>query len=139
MSPVVAGFVQRYFGWHMAFLCGAISLFIGLFVCIFFRKAAQEVDVSLAKRKVAFKNWIKLTFGLIASAVVFALLIYKPEIFHIFFIISIFAADEAKNCNIDSDWLFAGFICPEAGHNKTQDHRNVEPFTGFHRRGHDPV
>jgi hypothetical protein len=34
----------------------------------------------------------------------------------------IFAADEAKNCDIDSDWLFAGFICPDAGYNKTQDH-----------------
>lgn len=89
VSPIVAGFVQRYFGWHVAFFCGAISLFLGLLFCIFFKKSAQEVDVDLAKRKVSIKKWFKLAFGVVASIVIAAILVYKPEIFRVFFAITL--------------------------------------------------
>ena len=85
LAPVVAGFVQRYFGWHVAFFCGGVSLFLGIFVCLFFRKnAVKEIDVELSKRAVSLKNWFILGIGLIASGALAVLLIYKPEIFHTF-------------------------------------------------------
>lgn len=90
LAPVVAGFVSRYFGWHMAFFCAAVSLFLGLFVCLFFKRdAVKELDVKLSAISVPIKKWIILAIGIIASAALFATLIYVPKIFHIFFIISL--------------------------------------------------
>lgn len=106
VAPLVAGFVQRYFGWHIAFFCGAISLFIGLLVGLFFKKdAVKELDVELSKRNVSIKKWLGLVLGIIASFSIAILLIYQPEIFHIFFIAALvllaiyFGYEIAKSTN----------------------------------------
>jgi hypothetical protein len=43
-------------------------------------------------------------------------------------IIPIFAADEAKYCDINDHRIFIIVICPETGHNKTENPEAMESF-----------
>ncbi len=88
ISAIVASFVQRYFGWNMAFLTGGLLLYIGLFLYYFFRKTAHGVDTNAGSRPLSFKKILLIVIGIIASVLLFSLLVLHVELSNIFFAIS---------------------------------------------------
>ena len=59
------GFLQIYFGWHVAFLIAASALYIGLFFYFIFRKYAKPLDSDAGKSKISLRVWIYLILGTI--------------------------------------------------------------------------
>jgi len=58
VSAVLTGIAERYFGWHMAFLVGGVSVFIGLLIYFFLRNSVTKLDSPIGKIKLSPKIWI---------------------------------------------------------------------------------
>jgi POT family proton-dependent oligopeptide transporter len=85
ISAVMAGYSQRYFGWHMVFLCSSIGLGLSLLSYFLLRHRAKLFDNKLSKISLPSKTWLKIVMGIIVGFIIFVSLIYRPIIAHIFF------------------------------------------------------
>lgn len=90
ISMVLAGFLQQAYGWHIIFICAAISLYLGSLSYFFMRKRAEENDVAVGKTKLPLKTWSKLALGTFAVLIIGAFLLYKPLIGQLVFYIITF-------------------------------------------------
>jgi proton-dependent oligopeptide transporter, POT family len=80
ISSLLTGIVQRYYGWHMAFLMGGIAVLIGLIFYFIFRKTAQEPDSDVGKKKLPIKKWLYVILGLVVAGTISAFLMAKTNL-----------------------------------------------------------
>lgn len=58
VSAILTGIAERYFGWHVAFLVGGVSIFVGLIIYFFLRNSVAKLDSPIGKIKLSFKIWL---------------------------------------------------------------------------------
>ncbi len=87
-APILAGFLQRYFGWHYAFLTGAIALYIGIATFFLLHHRAAKVDAKPGYEKLPFKTWALVFVSIIGSVIACTLLVRMPTVAQIFFVIT---------------------------------------------------
>jgi POT family proton-dependent oligopeptide transporter len=80
ISAILAGFLQRYFGWHIIFLIAGIGTYLGLIVYYVFRHRAQSVDVIAGNNKLTLLKIAVIFFGLLIGITAIAALMYAPLI-----------------------------------------------------------
>jgi proton-dependent oligopeptide transporter, POT family len=90
-SPIAAGFLQKYFGWDIAFLVGGIGIYIGLFFYFLLRKSAVGLDTKAGENHFAIYKALAFIIGLIISAVLCVFLLQHTMLANIFFGVATFA------------------------------------------------
>lgn len=85
LSPVITGYLQRFFGWHIAFLFGGIVIFLGIIAYFILQHRAAEVDSHVGKQKLPLKIWLYFIGGIIVATVLCVLLLNFAAISNIFF------------------------------------------------------
>ncbi len=88
IAGIVASFVQKYYGWNMAFLTGGLLLYLGLFFYFLLRKTAVDVDTKAGSRPIPYKIIAALFIGIVISIFVFMFLLKHTNIANLFFIVS---------------------------------------------------
>lgn len=66
-SPIVMGYLQRYYGWHTAFLYGAVVLGASLIAMFLLRHRADDIDVEASKKKISVKQILVIAGSLIGA------------------------------------------------------------------------
>jgi POT family proton-dependent oligopeptide transporter len=66
-GSLVIGFIQRYYGWHAAFIFGGIVIAASLLSYFLLRKSAQEVDSSVGQKSLPIKSWLSMGVGVIVA------------------------------------------------------------------------
>jgi POT family proton-dependent oligopeptide transporter len=87
-APIIAGFAQRYFGWHIAFLIGGLVLYLGLLGYFVLRRSAESSDSAIGRKTLSPKIWSSVIFGIIVSSVCFIFLLIHPVTADVFFAIT---------------------------------------------------
>jgi POT family proton-dependent oligopeptide transporter len=90
-SPLVAGIMQKYYGWHAAFLTAGLVIYIGLLFYCFMRNTANDVDSAPGQEKLLAKTRLKIISVIMVGLAACSFLMYHPIMADIFFtIITIF-------------------------------------------------
>jgi len=87
-SPIMVGYVQRYYGWHMAYFLGSLVLYAGLFVYFIFRKTAKDDDVKISYRRLPIKNILIVIAGTVIVGIITYILLNFTTAADIFFAIA---------------------------------------------------
>lgn len=77
-SAILAGFMQKYLGWHVIFLIAGIGTYLGLVAYYFFRHRAEGTDVAAGTKKLSWWKMIVIGAGLIAGVILITFLLYDP-------------------------------------------------------------
>lgn len=85
ISAFVAGFAQRYLGWHIVFFFAALGLATSLLGYFLLRHRARSCEIEIGKRSLPIKTWLKIITLIIAIIVICVFLLFRPIIAHIFF------------------------------------------------------
>ena len=80
ISSLLIGVVQRYFGWHAAFLMGGCGILLGLLFYFGLRHSARQHDSQVGLKKLPAEKVYYAGMGLIASFGLFAYFINHPHI-----------------------------------------------------------
>lgn len=86
-SPIVMGYLQRYYGWHTSFLYGAVVLCAGIIAMFLLKHRADGLDVVVGKRKISRKRMLNIFIYLIASCAFIMLLLNYNFLANICFIV----------------------------------------------------
>lgn len=87
-SSILAGIMQRYFGWSVAFLVSGIALYLGLACFFVLRWTARNVDAAPGYKKIPMKTWAYTALGL-AIGVVFCVFLVSHVVFaDVFFVLA---------------------------------------------------
>lgn len=86
LSSIVAGIVQKYFGWNIAFLVGSIGIYLGLVFYFFLRHSAEGLDSAVGKAKLSLVRWIAFVVGSIISVAISVFLVARVGFADMFFI-----------------------------------------------------
>ncbi|MCL5260390.1 MAG: oligopeptide:H+ symporter [Gammaproteobacteria bacterium] len=57
VSSIVCGIMERYFGWHVAFLFGGVGIFMGLVAYYFTRHTVANLDSPVGENKLPATTW----------------------------------------------------------------------------------
>ena len=85
ISAFIAGFSQRYFGWHVVFIFSSIGLAVSLLGYFLLRHRAKPCEIEIGKRSLSAKTWIKIIAGVILGIIICVFLLFRPVIAQIFF------------------------------------------------------
>ena len=85
LASVANGVLQKYFGWHVAFLAGGLILYAGLIAYFFLRKTAIHLDTRAGAYKLHAKKIILGICGVILCGAFFIFLIIHTNIANTFF------------------------------------------------------
>lgn len=85
VSAILAGFLQKYLGWHIIFLVASLGTYLGLVFYSIFRLRAKSVDVEAGQNKVPLKKLLLVVTGIIVSVIVITFLVYRPTIARVVF------------------------------------------------------
>ena len=88
VAGIVASFVQKYYGWNIAFLTGGLLLYLGLVFYYILRRSAEDVDTKAGSKPLPYKTIFLLLLGIMVSICIFVLLLFHTEMADIFFIAS---------------------------------------------------
>lgn len=91
ISSFVAGFIQKYYGWHIAFLVAGIVIYISLLFYYLLRYSAHDIDSKAGKEKLLTKTRLAVLSIIIIGIGLCALLIYYPIMADTFFAITTIA------------------------------------------------
>lgn len=86
LSSIVAGIIQKYFGWSAAFLMGGCGIYLGLLFYFLLRASAKEPDSVVGKAPLSFKKWIVFVFGSLISVALSIFLVARVNFADLFFI-----------------------------------------------------
>lgn len=86
LSSIVAGVVQKYFGWSVAFLVGGSGIYLGLLFYFILRHSAKDPDSAVGKAKLSFKKWAGFVFGALVSVAISIFLVARVGFADMFFI-----------------------------------------------------
>jgi len=84
-SPIVAGFIQLYFGWHLAFLVAGIALYVALILYYILKGSAKKLDAKAGYQKISNKTFWLTILGIVVALVFFSVFIYYVLVAYIFF------------------------------------------------------
>jgi POT family proton-dependent oligopeptide transporter len=87
VSAFVAGFAQRYLGWHIVFFFSALGLAISLLGYFLLRHRAISCEIEIGKRSLPTKTRLKIITLIIGIITICVFLLFRPIIAHIFFYI----------------------------------------------------
>lgn len=73
-SSIVAGSIQRAYGWHVPFLCAAVGLFLGFLWFAFFKHHAIEMESEAGKKPFRAFKWLLVLVGCAAAIAFFSYL-----------------------------------------------------------------
>jgi proton-dependent oligopeptide transporter, POT family len=76
-SAILAGFLQRYFGWHIIFIVASIGIYLGLVFYYFLRHRAKDLDVSISRDKLSLSSILFFAGCLICFIALIAFLMDK--------------------------------------------------------------
>jgi POT family proton-dependent oligopeptide transporter len=88
LAPITTGYVQRYFGWHMAFLCGFFAMLAAVITYFVLKDRATDVDSPPGKKPLSIKKWIIFLSGTLVSIGIVIFLLNYATISNIFFAVS---------------------------------------------------
>jgi len=88
ISPIAIGYLQRYYGWHIAFIFATAVMLAGIATYFILRHRASEFDVEVSKHKVSRKNAYLLTVGTVAACGVCVFLLKYTIVANISFIVA---------------------------------------------------
>lgn len=88
ISSIVAGVIQKYFGWHVAFLIGGLGIYLGLVLYWLMRKSAVGLDTPPGNSSINSIKAIAIILGVLLSGVFCAFLIDHSELSNTFFSIA---------------------------------------------------
>ena len=77
LSAILAGFLQKSYGWHMIFLVASIGTYIGLLFYFIFKWRAHNLDVALSFKKLALSKILIVSLSVIVAVLAIAFLMYK--------------------------------------------------------------
>jgi POT family proton-dependent oligopeptide transporter len=86
-SPFVAGIMQKYYGWHVAFLIAGLVVYLGLLFYCFMRHTANNVDSKPGQERLLAKTRLKIISAIVIGLAVCSFLMYHPILADIFFAI----------------------------------------------------
>lgn len=69
ISSLIIGFIQRYFGWPVAFIVGGLGIFGSLCVYAVLRKSAESVDTKVGTTPLPIKKWVAVLGGYVVALV----------------------------------------------------------------------
>lgn len=84
-SAIVAGSIQRAYGWNAPFLFAAVGLLLGFIWFIFFKHHAKELESDGGKKCFYAKHWILTLLATAASVALFAYLMSNELVANIGF------------------------------------------------------
>jgi POT family proton-dependent oligopeptide transporter len=84
-SSIVAGVLQQYFGWHLAFLVAGLGLYVGLIFYSFLRKSALDLDTSPGYQRLAIQKKLGLIGGIAVSGIACVFLLQHATLANVFF------------------------------------------------------
>jgi POT family proton-dependent oligopeptide transporter len=84
-SSIVAGSIQRAYGWHVPFLCAAIGLLLGLIWFAFFKHHALEMESEAGRKPFSAAKWALTIAGSLIAIALFAYLMSNQLIANIGF------------------------------------------------------
>lgn len=75
-AATLSGFLQKYYGWHVAFFVAGAAIYLGLLCYFIFRKYAKSVDSKAGKIKLATRTrqWLLLGIILVVTISVITLM-----------------------------------------------------------------
>jgi proton-dependent oligopeptide transporter, POT family len=85
ISAFGIGFVQRYYGWHVSFLVGAIGIACGLIFYAFMKKPAQVIDSQVGKVSLGNLKWVFMLLGIFVGIVLSGYLVSHSTIAYMFY------------------------------------------------------
>lgn len=88
ISIAFAGYLQRYFGWHVSFLVASLCLWCALGSYYAFRHLAVEADSEPGKKKLSWKVSVFTLVGIILSIMLCSFLVSQVGITDIFFVLA---------------------------------------------------
>lgn len=87
-SPIAMGYLQRYCGWHVAFLFATIVMFLGILAFLSLRHRAAAFEVEAGLKKLSPKKIFTLSLGIIAACAVSMLLLNYTLLANVCFIMT---------------------------------------------------
>jgi len=79
-TSLLAGVVQKYCGWHIAFLYGGIGIAAGLVAYLVLRKSAAPLDSTPGLKPLSIKIWTKMIVGIILAIGLGSFLVNNPSL-----------------------------------------------------------
>lgn len=86
ISFLIAGTIQRFYGWHVAFFTAAIGLYLGIVSVIIFNYLINPYEAEPGKKPLPMKKWLLVIFGAVVLSCVLAILTAHSEVTNIAFI-----------------------------------------------------
>ncbi len=88
-SPILAGILQRLYGWNFAFLLAAAVVYCNIFCSFLMRHRANGLGVDAGKISISARKWLFILIGIIfAIGISFVLLSYNSIANTVFFTIT---------------------------------------------------
>ena len=87
LAPFVAGIMQKYYGWHSAFLTAGIVIYIGLLFYYFLRHTAHDVDSKPGKKRLLMKTRLIVIATILIGVTLSIFLMFHAIMADIFFAI----------------------------------------------------
>lgn len=84
-SAILAGFLQRSFGWYIIFIVASIGIYIGLVFYYFLRHRADSLDVSISRDKFSLNSVLLFAGCLLCFIAFIAFLMDKTALAQIIF------------------------------------------------------
>jgi len=84
-SAIVAGSIQRAYGWHVPFLFAATGLLLGFVWFLFFKHHAKHLESEAGGRRFHIGKWALMMLATIASVALFAYLMSDETVANIGF------------------------------------------------------
>lgn len=91
-SAILAGFLQRYFGWSIIFLIASVGTYLGLVGYSILRLKAKDLDVYVGQNKMSWYKIVTVIFGILLTVGAITFLIYRPAIARLVFYVIAFGA-----------------------------------------------
>ena len=92
VSAILAGFLQRYFGWSIIFLIASIGTYLGLVAYSILRFKAQKLDVNVGYKKLSWQKITSVICGILVAVGAITFLVSRPEIARLVFYVIAFGA-----------------------------------------------
>jgi proton-dependent oligopeptide transporter, POT family len=80
ISSILVGIIQKYYGWHIAFLLGGAGIFLSLLAYFYLKGTAVKFDSESGLKKLSFSIWAKMLIGLIVVIITSTYLVSSPSI-----------------------------------------------------------
>ncbi len=84
-SALIAGSIQKAYGWHVPFLFAAAGLFVGIFWFFALKHHARGVGSKPGRRSLGFHKWAITILGCVASVALFAYLLSNQSLANVCF------------------------------------------------------